>query len=153
MWVSFSGQSLMMFEVFLTKEKGILSKSYKVILSEKGKKGSNKFTYFLKVPCFSFKLFKPFKKCTAIHPARFICIDPILGNSGFHVVWTCWPGKTTIGGKNLLDPEQVGNTVVFSRSPPGLTWMIRNNFDIIPWIIKFGIKMVLFLFLNLLITQ
>ena len=148
----------MMFEVFLTKEKGILSKSYKVILSENGKKGPNKFTYFFKVSCFLFKFFKPFKKCTAIHPARIICIDPrivlwLLGNSGFHVVWTCWPEKTTIGGKNLPDPEPVGNTVVFSRPPPGLTWMIRNNFDIIPWIIKFGIKMALFLFLNLLITQ
>ena len=30
------------------------------------------------------------------------------------MVWTCWPGKTTVGGKNLPDPEQVANTGVFT---------------------------------------
>ena len=44
-------------------------------------------------------------------------------------------------------------TLVFSQSLPGLTWMIRNNFSIIPWIIIFGIKVALFLFLTLFIDQ
>ena len=62
----------MIFEVFLTKEKAVLSKTYKVILLEKGKKGPKKSTSHFKGSCFFFKFFEPFKKCTVIHPSRFI---------------------------------------------------------------------------------